>query len=150
MDNRTTQELEMLITVSQNKKVPAINFRHLVEHKWKSYCVQFSELESEGLFKISNPFPGTEISIYELTTKGKMRITELLEKREQEIDLRLIQLRQIKPQPFHGWKSLLVQISAHIHPPAPEMKIQNTGLKSDYSRIKSWFEARFHKEAARG
>ena len=98
MDNRTTQELEMLITVSQNKKVPATDFRYLLEHKWKSYSVQFNELESEGLFKISTPLPGTEISIYELTAKGKIRITELLEKREQEIDLRLIQLKQIEPQ----------------------------------------------------
>jgi len=150
MDNRTTQELEMLITISQNKKVPAINFRHLVEHKWKSYSVQFNELESEGLFKISDLVPGTQISIFELTAKGKMRITELLEKREQEIDLRLIQLKQIKPQSFYGWKSILDQISAHIHLPPHKLKIPNTALKFDYNRIKSWLHVKCNKEAVRG
>jgi hypothetical protein len=150
MDNRTTQELEMLITVSQNKKVPATDFRYLLEHKWKSYSVQFNDLESEGLFKISTPLPGTEISIYVLTAKGKMRITELLEKREQEIDLRLIQLKQGKPQTFHGWKSIFAQTNAHIHRPSHKFKIPNTALKSDFNRIKSWFHARFHKVPARG
>jgi DNA-binding PadR family transcriptional regulator len=150
MDNRTTQELEMLITVSQNKKVPTTDFHHLLEHKWKSYNIQFNDLESEGLFKISKPIPGTDISIYELTPKGKMRITELLEKREREIDLRLIQLKQRAPQSFNGWKSIFAQINAHFHPPAHELKISNTALKSDFGRIKSWLHARFHKQAVRG
>jgi hypothetical protein len=149
MDNRTTQELEMLITVSQNKKVPTTDFHHLFEHKWKLYGIHFSDLEAAGLFKISYPIPGVEISIYELTAKGKTRITELLEKRELEIDLRLIKLRQ-KPHVFPGWKSIFAQINAHIHSPSSEFKIQNTALRSDYSRIKSWLHARFHKEAARG
>ena len=150
MDNRTTQELEMLITVSQNKKVPATDFRHLLEHKWKSYSVQFSELESEGFFKLTYPLPGTEISIYELTAKGKMRITELLEKREQEIDLLLIQLKHGRPQTFHGWKTIFAQTNAYINRPSHKFKIPNTALKSDYNRIKSWLHARFHKEPARG
>jgi hypothetical protein len=150
MDNRTTQELEMLITVSQNKKVPTTDFHHLFEHKWKLYTILFSDLEAAGLFKISFPIPGVEISIYELTKKGKSRIAELLEKRELEIDLRLIQLRQRKPHAFPGWKSIFAQINSHIHSPSSELKIQNTALRSDYSRIKSWLHARFHKEAVRG
>ncbi len=41
MDNSKTLELEILITISQNKNVPTYYFHHLSEHKWKIYSPRF-------------------------------------------------------------------------------------------------------------
>ncbi len=50
MDNTKTMELEILIAISQNRKVPTHQFYQHFEHKWKLYSSAFDELLSEGLF----------------------------------------------------------------------------------------------------
>src|SRR6201995_293962 len=92
MDNSKTLELEILITISQNKNVPVYHFHHLFEHKWKLYNPRFSELMSDGVFNTTTPITG--LPYYELTNKGKSRITELIEQRESEISARLMQIQQ--------------------------------------------------------
>ena len=76
MDTIKSRELDILITISQNKKVPTEKFNQLFYNKWSLYVSRFDDLKSEGLFRVSVQNP--ELTIYELTNKGNSRMMELL------------------------------------------------------------------------
>jgi hypothetical protein len=126
MDIIKSLELDILITISQNKKVPSEKFSQLFDDKWKLYSSRFDDLKLEGLFKITvqNPI----LTSYELTSKGNIRMMELVNVRNEEIEIRAIQLSQIKPVMIvPGWKILAGVINylkrAQIHSkeiPSPE------------------------------
>ncbi len=98
-------ELDLLITISQNKKVPYEKFYQIFEDKWKLYSSRFDELKPKGLFKVS--IQSSELTSYELTGKGKLRMMDLVNVRNYEIEIRSIQRIQNKPvMIFPGWKIL--------------------------------------------
>jgi hypothetical protein len=123
MENIKTLELEILIVVRQNRKVPTHHFYKLFEHRWKLYDSKFSELSAEGLFEAVTI---AGMSIYELTGKGKVRIAELIEQRERDITIRLLHLKQIRPIPARGWKSAMVFLNSIVHFWVSSQKIIDT------------------------
>jgi len=144
MDNPKTLELDILISINQNKTIPTIHFHRLFEHKWKIYSSRFNELENKGLFTIvTNNF---ENKIYELTTTGKTRITELLNERESEITQRLALLKQQKPVTASGWESLIATVNSFIHPSNYSFKSNHSEPQSDYERLKAWMTSLLAKE----
>ena len=144
MDNLKTCELDILISINQNKTIPTIHFHRLFEHKWKIYSSRFDELENKGLFTIAtNNF---ENKIYELTSTGKTRLTELLNERESEITLRLALLKQQKPVAASGWKSLIATVNSFIHPSNYSFKSDDSVPQSDYDRLKAWMTSSLAKE----
>jgi len=104
MDNNKTLELEILIVVRQNRRLPTHHFYKLFEHRWKLYKSKFNELATEGLFETVTI---AGIPIYELTSKGRVRITGLIEQRERDITIRLLHLKQIRPEPTRSWTSAM-------------------------------------------
>ena len=136
MDNSKTLELEILITISQNKNVPIYHFQHLFEHKWKLYYPRFKELLSDDVFSATAPITG--MRSYELTSKGKSRITELIEQRESEINDRMSRLKRQRTDNAFNWKTLKARLSSAIHLWAPSGKMANLERRSDYNKIKSW------------
>ena len=95
MESIKSLELDILITISQNKKVPAEKFNQLFEYKWNVYRSVFEHLKREGLFRIS--IQSHELTSYELTSKGNVRMMELVNVRNEEIQIRLLQHKKIKP-----------------------------------------------------
>lgn len=87
-------ELEILLTLRNNKAVPVSKFSDLFEQHWNKYQTRFNELKIKGLFKISTQIPG--ICTYELNRLGDQRIMELLTERAKEIETRLSQLNEIQ------------------------------------------------------
>ena len=128
MDTIKSLELDILITISQNKKVPSEKFSQLFEDKWRLYSSRFDDLKPEGLFKLK--VQNEILTSYELTSKGNIRMMELVNVRNEEIEIRAIQLSQIKPVMIvPGWKILLGVInylkrtqlhSKEMHSPEPE------------------------------
>jgi hypothetical protein len=112
MENSKTLELEILITVRQNKKVPTRDFNKLFEHNWNLYDSKFNQLIIEGLFL---PVRIADLPVYQLTRRGKTRIAELLEQREREITIRLIHLKQLSQTPFRGRKSAMAVFNSIAH-----------------------------------
>jgi hypothetical protein len=112
MENSKNLELEILITVRQNRKVPANDFHKLFEHNWNFYNSKFNQLITEGLFM---PVRIADLPVYQLTSRGKTRIAELLEQREREITLRLLHLRQLSQSPARGGKSAMAVLNSIIH-----------------------------------
>jgi len=124
MDNSKNLELEILITISQNKNVPIYHFHHLFEHKWKTYNPRFSQLMSDGVLNTAKPITG--MPYYELTSKGKSRIAELIEQRESEIADRLSQMQHSRTANSMNWKTARARLHSLVHmwvpaekPPAP-------------------------------
>jgi hypothetical protein len=136
MDNSKTLELEILITISQNKNVPTCHFQHLFEHRWKQYHARFSELISEGVFNAATPITG--MPYYELTSKGKTRITELIEQREAEVSERLLQLQQPGPSATPYWKTVKARIQSAVHMWTSPEKATGKERRSDYDNVKDW------------
>ena len=134
MDNTKTMELEILIAISQNRKVPTHQFYQHFEHKWKLYSSAFDELLSEGLFATA---PVDDKSVYELTSKGKVRITELIEQREADIHSRLLLLKQEKPVPAAGLKSAMTLLNSITHFLLHSEKPAKSKPLSGYRGIKS-------------
>ena len=135
MDNSHTLELEILITISQNKNVPTYHFHHLFEHKWKTYNPRFSELRSDGVFNTATPITG--LPYYELTPKGKSRIAELIEQRESEISDRLLQIQSQRTAAAFNWKAVKVRLYAAIHLWAPAEKATHSQRRSDFDKLKA-------------
>ena len=135
MDNSHTLELEILITISQNKNVPTYHFHHLFEHKWKSYNPRFNELMSDGVLNTATPITG--LPYYELTPKGKSRIAELIEQRESEISARLMQIQEQRTAPVMNWKSVMARIHAITHIWAHTEKSAQPERHSDYNKLKT-------------
>jgi DNA-binding PadR family transcriptional regulator len=138
MDNSHTIELEILITISQNKTVPTCHFQHLFEHKWKTYYPRFNELKSDGVFNTTTPITG--LPYYELTSKGKTRITELIEQRESEISARLSQFQQQRTAAAPYWKTVRARLQSVVHIWAPVEKKAGLQRRSDLDLIKAWFK----------
>ncbi len=87
-------ELEILLTLRNNKAVPVSKFSDLFEQNWNRYQSGFNELKAKGLFKVSTRIPG--ICTYELNRQGDHRIMELLTERAKEIETRLSQFNEIQ------------------------------------------------------
>jgi hypothetical protein len=136
MDNSKTLELEILITISQNKNVPTYHFHHLFEHKWKLYSPRFKELISDEVFSTTTPITG--MPYFELTSKGKSRITDLIEQRESEISARLSQMQQQRTHTALSWKTVKARLSSVIHVWAPSGKMAHSEPPSDYDQLKDW------------
>ena len=134
MDNSHTLELEILITISQNKNVPIYHFHHLFEHKWKTYNPRFSELMSDGVFSTATPITG--LPYYELTSKGKSRITELIEQRESEISARLLQIQEERTAHAINWKTVVARLNAFVHLWSPAKSARTEG-RSSYIKLKA-------------
>ena len=83
----------LLIAIRNNSKIPIDEFYKLFDDNWYVFSYKLKELEMKGLFMISalEHLPGSYK--YALTTKGSLRITELLHERSNAIDLNLAQLR---------------------------------------------------------
>jgi hypothetical protein len=133
MDNSHTLELEILITISQNKNVPVYHFHHLFEHRWKTYNPRFSELMSDGVFSTATPITG--LPYYELTSKGKSRITELIEQRESEISARLLQIQEERTAHAINWKTVMARLNAFVHLWSPAEKTARTERRSDFDKL---------------
>jgi hypothetical protein len=112
MENSKTLELEILITVRQNRKVPTRDFYKLFEHKWNLYDSKFNQLIIEGLFL---PVRIGDQPVFQLTSRGKTRIAELLELREREITVRLLHLKQPSQSPSRSWKSAIAVLNSIVH-----------------------------------
>jgi len=120
MDNINNLELEILITISQNKNVPTYHFHHLFEHKWKIYHPRFNELVSDGVVNTTTPITG--MPFYQLTSKGKSRIAELIEQRERDITASLLHIKQKRPVTILDWKTVKAMLSSIIHLWVPSEK----------------------------
>jgi uncharacterized protein with ParB-like and HNH nuclease domain len=129
MDNSNTLELEILIAVSQNRRVPTHQFSRLFEHKWKLYEAALNELVPEKLFDIQT-IDGTPA--YELTGKGKLRITELIEQREKDIAIRISNLKNERTLPSPARKSLTGLLNSIAHFWLPSKKITNSRTLSGH------------------
>jgi hypothetical protein len=138
MDNSKTLELEILITISQNKNVPIYHFQHLFEHKWKIYYPKFKELQSEEVFSATTPITG--LRSYELTSKGKSRITELIEQRESEISARLTTLQHQRTASALNWKTVRARLNSVIHLWAPSVKSAGANHRSNLDNLKAWIK----------
>ena len=136
MDNSKTLELEILITISQNKNVPTYHFHHLFEHKWKIYSPRFKELMSDEVFSTITPITG--MPYFELTSKGKTRITDLIELRESEISARLLQIQDQRTNSALSWKTVKARLNSVIHLWAPAGKMAHSEHHSDYDKLKNW------------
>jgi hypothetical protein len=113
MDSSKTLELEILIAIGQNKDVPTSHFQYLFEHKWKMYHPRFNELMNDGVFNTATPITGT--ACYELTSKGKSRMSELIKQRESEVSARLSQLQHPKTATTPYWKTVRARLQSAVH-----------------------------------
>ncbi len=113
MDNIINLELEILITISQNKNVPTSHFCNLFEHKWKIYQPRLNELVSDGVINTTTPITGMQF--YELSGKGKCRLGELIELRETNIKACQSRIKQKKPATTLDWKNVKAMMNSIIH-----------------------------------
>ena len=84
MEQAKSLELEILLTVRNNKTVPARKFHELFEQDWSLYRSKINELIVQKFLKISNQVQG--ICVFELNSKGEYRIDELLTESAIEIE----------------------------------------------------------------
>jgi len=84
MEQAKSLELEILLTVRNNKTVPARKFHELFEPDWSLYRSKINELIVQKFLKISNQIQG--ICVFELNSKGEYRIDELLTESAREIE----------------------------------------------------------------
>jgi len=103
MDNNTNLELEILITLSQNRKIASSEFSQLFEDQWNRYDAKFRELSPCGLFE---EVISSGVKVYSLTDKGKIRITDLIDQRESQL-LRLAPEKKKKTPAFRRRKFIL-------------------------------------------
>jgi hypothetical protein len=135
MDSSKNLELEILITISQNKNVPIYHFQHLFEHKWKIYYPRFKELLYDDVFSETTPITG--LRSYELTSKGKSRIAELIDLRESEITARLPQIQDQRTAHTINWKTVMARINAFVHIWPHAEKTAHPARRADYDKLKS-------------
>jgi hypothetical protein len=84
MEQAKSLELEILLTVRNNKKVPARKFHKLFEQDWNLYRSKINELILQEFLKISTQ--GQGICVFKLSSKGEYRIDELLTESAREIE----------------------------------------------------------------
>ncbi len=120
MNNSNTLELEILITVGQNKKVPINQFYKLFEEKWELYNIKFDQLIIDGLFA---PVQIADRSVFQLTPRGKAKIADLLRKREKEITARSSLLNPVAQERSGVLKAIVALLNSIIHFRIPSQKI---------------------------
>ena len=76
MEQAKSLELEILLTVRNNKTVPTRKFHELFEQDRNLYRSKINELIIQKFVRISAQEPG--ICVFELNPKGEYRIDELL------------------------------------------------------------------------
>lgn len=84
MEQAKSLELEILLTVRNNKTVPTRKFHELFEQDWNLYRSKINELIVQKFLKISTQVTG--ICVFELNSKGEYRIEELLSESAREIE----------------------------------------------------------------
>ena len=84
MEQAKSLELEILLAVRNNKRVPARKFRELFEQDWNLYRSKIHELIVQEFLKISTQ--GQGICVFRLSSKGEYRMDELLTERAREIE----------------------------------------------------------------
>jgi hypothetical protein len=84
MEQAKGLELEILLTVRNNKTVPTRKFHELFEQDWNLYRSKFNELIVKKFLRISAQITG--ICVFELNSKGEYRIDELLTESAREIE----------------------------------------------------------------
>ncbi len=105
MEQTKNLELEILLTLRNNKVVPTRKIHQLFDQEWDVYRPKFNELIVKRFLKISTQIPG--ICTFELNQKGGDRIVELLVERAKEIEIRLSHLNEIKDVvTVPGWSTL--------------------------------------------
>ncbi len=85
-------ELEILLTLKNNKVVPIRKVPELFDHNWDRYRAKFNELMIKRYFKISTQIPG--ICNFELNKKADDRIAALVTDRAREIKIKLSRLNE--------------------------------------------------------
>jgi len=75
---------------------------------------------------------------FELTSKGKTRITDLIELRESEISARLLQMQDQRTNSVLSWKTVKARLNSVIHLWAPAGKMAHSEHHSDYDKLKNW------------
>ncbi len=84
MEQAKSLELEILLTVRNNKTVPARKFHELFEQDWNLYRSKINELIVQKFLKISTH--GLGICVFRLSSKGEYRIDELLTESAREME----------------------------------------------------------------
>jgi hypothetical protein len=84
MEQAKSLELEILLAVRNNKRVPARKFHELFEQDWNLYRSKIHELIVQEFLKISTQ--GQGICVFRLSSKGEYRMDELLTERAREIE----------------------------------------------------------------
>ena len=84
MEQAKSLELEILLTVRNNKTVPTRKFHELFDQDWNLYRSKINELIVQKFLKISIQVPG--ICVFELHSKGEYRIDELLNESARDIE----------------------------------------------------------------
>ena len=84
MEQAKCLELEILLRVRNNKRVPARKFHELFEQDWNLYRSKINELIVQKLLNISTQ--GQGICVFRLSSKGEYRINELLTESAKEIE----------------------------------------------------------------
>jgi hypothetical protein len=78
MEKSEHMELEILIAIRNNPKVPVDEFYTIFEHRWPEYRALMSDQYNNGLFIVSSHEVIPGLNRLELTSSGKRRETELL------------------------------------------------------------------------
>ena len=93
MENIKRRELEILIAIRNNQAVPADEFCKLFDDRWPDYKESMGSLYTKGMFILSNKL--------ELTSAGRLRVTELLCERSNDLsNILLIGMKSKKLQTF--------------------------------------------------
>jgi hypothetical protein len=114
MEQSKHMDLLLLITIRDNDKIPTDEFYKLFDNNWDVYSSRFRELTFQGLFINSSlvQIPGR--FRYELTKKGKLRITELLNERSNEIEVKQAELKHVKDSIRVTRKNISLRITGFI------------------------------------
>ena len=107
MENIKQVELEILIAIRNNEAIPADEFYKLFDHRWPEYRKSMGSLYDRGLFIISCQFNMPGANKFELTRDGKLRVTELLSERSDDIHIKLTEGNHVRNLETSAWWSSL-------------------------------------------
>jgi hypothetical protein len=108
MENNKQMELEILIAIRNNQTIPADEFHTIFDDRWPDYRTSMVSLYNKGLLINSCHAIIPGLNIWELTGAGKLRISELLFERSNDLAKMLSEKIKIKKLLiFPVWSSLL-------------------------------------------
>jgi hypothetical protein len=107
MENIKQVELEILIAIRNNETIPADEFYKLFDHRWPEYRKSMGSLYDGGLFIISRQYNKPGANKFELTPDGKLRVTELLSERSEDIHIKLSEGKKVRSSETSAWRSSL-------------------------------------------